>query len=377
MQWNPGALDEMIREMEEQYERDEPKRRAEAAQREVEIARRASLHPTERLAEDGVKLRQKIESNDDMIAVLEVSLSARAVCRAGDCFFAPRTHIQDEFRIRVEGVRSEFDPAHYRTKHYYHVLCFEAMMDLDEMIPSGKFVCDAGETWGLLVRKWFQHRGRINQKVLVDYIKEREEWDKKHYAGLSPALIRALFADTERRGADDGTEGISSSSASVPETTVASRKEDGSPVLRQYVTDEGWVSLFLLLRRPEIEAGRMHFMQDPRRPFMLQAVDPWSDAYERVEVEEYGPKTEEEASMEIERQRKRQDEKQEMMRRVWEIGHRPATEVPDSLDPDDDDSEAAEGAGEGHKRRRSHSDGEESEEKRRKIHGGEDIGGEA
>ncbi|KAK3359525.1 hypothetical protein B0T25DRAFT_100945 [Lasiosphaeria hispida] len=358
---------EMIREMDEQYERDEPKRRAEAAQREAEITRRASLHPTERLAEDGVKLRQKIESNDDMIAVLEVSRSARAGCRAGDCFYAPRIHIQDEFRIRVEGVRGEFDPAHFRTKHYYHVLCFEAMMDLGEIIPSGKFVCDAGETWGLLVRKWFQHRGRINEKVLVEYIKEREEWDKKHSGGFSPALIRALFANTERRGADDGTEGIASSSASVPETTVASRKEDGSPVLREYEIDEGWVSLFFLLRLPEIGAGRIHFMQDPRRPFMLQAVDPWPDAYERVEAEEYGPKTEEEVSMEIERQRNRQDEKQETMRMVWEIWHRPATEVPDSLDPDDDDAEAAEGAGEGHKRRRSHSDGEESEEKRRKI----------
>lgn len=140
---SPEELREIMREMEEQYERDEPKpraeasqREAEAAQREAEAARRASLHPTERLAEDGAKLRQEIESNDDMIAVLEVSRSARAGCRAGDCFYAPRIHIQDEFRIRVEGVRGEFDPAHYRATHYYHVLCFEAMMDLDEMIPS-------------------------------------------------------------------------------------------------------------------------------------------------------------------------------------------------------------------------------------------------
>jgi len=176
-------------------------------------------------------------------------------------------------------------------------------MDLDEMIPSGKFVCSAGETWGLLVRKWFQHRGRINEKVLVEYIKEREEWDEKHYGGLSPALIRALFADTERRHAGDGVEGIASSSASVPETAVVSWKEDGSPILRDYSTDENWVNLFSLLRLPEIGAGRMDFMQDPRRPFMFQAVDPWPDAYERVEAEGYGLKTEEEVSMEIERQR--------------------------------------------------------------------------
>jgi hypothetical protein len=377
-----------MRETKEKIERDEPKRRAEDAQREeaedaqreAEIARRASLHPTKRLAEDGVTLRQEIESCDDTIAVLEVSRSTRASCRAGDdCFYASRIRaIQDEFRIRVEGVRGRFDPAHYRAKHYYHVLCFEAMMDLEEMIPSGKFVCDSDENWGLLVRKWFQHRGRINEKVLVEYIKEREEWNEKHhYGGLSPALIRALFASPERRSADDGTEGISSSSALAPEATVASREEDGSPVLRDYVTDEGWVSLFFLLRLPGIWAGRMQFMQDPRQPFRIQAVDPWPDAYERVEAVQYGPKTEEEASMEIEQQQNRQDEKQETMREVWDIWHPPATEVLDSLDPDDDDAKAAEGAGEGHKRRRSHSDGEESEEKRRKIQGGEDIEGEA
>jgi len=211
----------------------------------------------------------------------------------------------------------------------------------------------------------------------VEYIKEREEWDEKHYGGLSPALIRALFADTERRHAGDGVEGIASSSASVPETAVVSWKEDGSPILRDYSTDENWVSLFSLLRLLEIGAGRMDFMQDPRRPFMFQAVDPWPDAYERVEAEGYGPKTEEEVSMEIERQRNRQDKKQETMRMIWEIWHRPVTKVSYFLDPDDDDAEPVEGAGESHKRRYSHSDGEESEEKRRKVQGGEDIGGEA
>lgn len=227
------------------------------------------------------------------------------------------------------------------------------------------------------MRKWFQHGGRINEKVLVEYIREREEWDKNHPGGLSLALIRAAFAATERRGADDGSEGTASSSASGPETTVASRNEDGPPILRDHVIDGGWVSLFVLLRRPEIKAGRMHFMQDPRRPFMFQTVDPWPDAYERVEAKEYGPKTEEEVRVEVERQRNRQDKKQETMRMVWEVWHRPATEVPDSLDPEDDDAEPAQDAGEGHKRRRSHFDGEESEDKRRKVQGGEDIGGEA
>lgn len=144
-------------------------------------------------------------------------------------------------------------------------------------------------------------RGRINLRMLVKYMQELEEWDKHYYEGLSPALIRTPFADTERWGADDGIEGLKSSSASVPKTTVASRKEYGPPVLQNYVTDKGWVSLSILLQCPEIQIGRIRFMQKSRRPFMLQAVDLWPDADERIEAEEYGPKTEEEVRMEIER----------------------------------------------------------------------------
>ena len=138
---------DIFRQVREREERDEPRRRPEAAEREAEISRRASLHPIERLAEDGVKLRKQIESNYDMVAVLEVSRSARAGCRAGDCFYGHRDHsIQDEFRIRVENVRGEWD--YYRNMHYYHVLCFEAMMDLEDMIPARKFLCDGNQNWG-------------------------------------------------------------------------------------------------------------------------------------------------------------------------------------------------------------------------------------
>lgn len=98
----------------------------------------------------------------------------------------------------MEGVQGEFKPVYYHAQHYYHVLCFKAIMDLDKMIPLGKFICSVSVTWGLLIRKWFQYRGWINKKVLVEYIKEREEWDKKHYGRLSLALIKALFTDTKR-----------------------------------------------------------------------------------------------------------------------------------------------------------------------------------
>lgn len=131
----------------EEYERDAPKRKSQEAQQQAEATRRASLHPTERLAEDGAKLRQVIDSNDDMLAVLEVSRSTEARCRAGsDCFYAPRIEIENELRIRVEGVRGE--RKYYRAENYYHVRCFEAMMDLEGMIASGKFVLAAGQGGG-------------------------------------------------------------------------------------------------------------------------------------------------------------------------------------------------------------------------------------
>jgi hypothetical protein len=81
------------------------------------------------------------------------------------------------------------------------------------------------------------------------------------------------FVDTERRDIVDRTDGIASSSASVPETTVSSWKEDGPPVLEEYLIDEG-CSLFFLLRLPELGAGWMHLMQDPRRVFHDAGIGP-------------------------------------------------------------------------------------------------------
>jgi hypothetical protein len=360
----------MVRRLEEEWERDD-------ANREAEIARRASLHPTERLAEDGAELRHQIEFYDDMIAVLEVSRSARASCRADDCFFAPRIAIQDEFRIRVEGVRG--DLMHYRTNHYYHIICFEAMMDVEDMVSSRKFICDGGEEWGLIVRKWFQNWGQIDHEVLVKYIKDREDWERKHFgicAGMPPALRRVLFA-AEKRDVHDGTEGVTSSSASGPETTVTSGKKDDCPVLQHYVSSEPWVGLSLLVRLPEIWAGRMQFMQDPRQPLMWQAIESWPDVYEGLELGEYGPRTEEEVNMEIEQHQQRLDDKRHLLRLVWEHWHAPAPEVPISSGLGDDDVKLAECVVESRKRSRSHSaDGEESGKKRRKLQGDNDEEGE-
>jgi len=81
---------------------------------EAGAARRAGIHPTERLAEDGAKLQQKIESEPDMAAVLEVSRSHRSRCRANDCFYRDPS-IRDRLHIRVDGVRAGSTPTRWRS----------------------------------------------------------------------------------------------------------------------------------------------------------------------------------------------------------------------------------------------------------------------
>jgi hypothetical protein len=247
------------------------------------------------------------------------------------------------------------------------------MMDVDDMVPSKKFVCDGGEGWGLIVRKWFQHRGRIKYQVLVEYIKNREDWEKKHCGGMSPAVLKALVA-ADQRDVHDGTGAIASSSSSGPETTGNSGKEDDSPVLQDYVMNELWVGLSYLLRLPEIWAEGMQLIQHPRQPLMLQAVDPWRDVHEGLELEEYRPRTEEEVNMETKQDQQRLDGKRYVLRMVWEKWHAPMTEVPVSSRLVDDDELLAEGVVEGHKRSRSQS--ADRGDKRQKIQGDDDAEGE-
>jgi len=306
----------------------------------AENARRASLHPTERLAEDGAKLLQEIESNDDMVAVLEASRSARAGCRASDCFYYRRDRaIQDEFRIRLENVRGELD--HYRTKHYYHVLCFEAMMDLEGMIPARKFLCDPNHNWGLIVRKWFEHRGRIDPKVLVEFIKEREGWEKKQHGGIPLTLVNSVNGP--------------------------SKEKDTGPVLGDFVTSRPCELLVSLLQLSEIEAGRMQFISHPSRPFMLQGFG-WPGVDRSIEGEAYGPKTEEEVRIELEQQQEWQDEKREILRDGWDYWQSPTDESPGTSVAGDDETEPEATTADTHKRGRSMSaDGEEKGSKRQKV----------
>ncbi len=81
---------------------------------------------------DGDKLRQKIETDDEMVVALEIPASLRAKCRAKeDCLYIRANSytanaITDDYRICVHGVENE--DWFGRTKHYYHVSCFSSWL---------------------------------------------------------------------------------------------------------------------------------------------------------------------------------------------------------------------------------------------------------
>lgn len=151
---------------------------------EAESARRQALSPKERLREDGDQLRQKIEADPEMIVVLEMSRSQRARCRANnDCAYAQArassgNTITTSYRIRVDGV----DNIDWfgKTKHYYHLLCFERMVDLKGLLREKFKMGGPYGRWGLMVEDWFKHSGRIDVDKIAAFLEEYAAYEEKH-----------------------------------------------------------------------------------------------------------------------------------------------------------------------------------------------------
>jgi hypothetical protein len=160
--------------------------------RVAESERRLNLGPMERLREDGEKLRSKILSHEDMLVTFEESRSARARCRAeDDCIYVQAgvptgRAITTECRIRVDGVKDLM--FWLPTTHYYHVACFNQMVDLLELIPA-KFRLDHQTPWGILIRKWYEHHGHVDLNKLTTYIEAFKAYDEKK-SEFSSELIK-------------------------------------------------------------------------------------------------------------------------------------------------------------------------------------------
>jgi len=206
--------------------------------------RRENLDPVERLREDGQELQGEILSDQDMLVTFEYSRSARARCRADrDCLHVlaevpTETTIIDKFRIRIDGVN---DPSFWRpTTHYYHILCFNHMVDLEDLLPA-KFQLDRQTTWGLLVRKWFEHKGCINLDKLATYIEAFKAYDEKRLDFSTEWIdwsIRHHPCEADR------------ATCACPPRPEPPEK----PVLKDYVTgEEGRCSLDDVVNHPNVD----------------------------------------------------------------------------------------------------------------------------
>lgn len=200
---------------------------------EAEQERRRNLGFLDRLREDGQKLRQEIENNPAMTAFLEVSRSERARCRArDDCIYAQKNiargeTITTDFRIRVEGAMdlSFWAPA----KHYYHIECFDWMVDLKELIPENMKLEE--RNWGLMVRKWFEHRGKIDLAKIDTYIEEHKAFEEEYERANPNRMPRDM--QWWLSGHSDCAKGEAGCSHPLPPHLA------GTPILKDYVLENG------------------------------------------------------------------------------------------------------------------------------------------
>lgn len=147
---------------------------------EAESNRRKALSPLERLREHGQKLQQQIETDDEMLAVLEKSVSDRANCRAKkDCLYGPRYHyfpfaITDKYRICLHGVENL--DWFGRRKNYYHIRCFSHMVDVPALIPSKLKLNGGPERWPVMVQEWYQHQGRFDMDKVAAFLEDYDAY---------------------------------------------------------------------------------------------------------------------------------------------------------------------------------------------------------
>lgn len=219
------------------------KRSAEARDRGTEQTQRRILRPEERLEQRGVALRAEIRNNPDMIAFLEISRSKRAQCRAKeDCFYFRNNaecgkFIWSDARICVEV--PEYQLMGWGSKQYYHVQCISCMISPEDLIPD-KFMLEG--SWGLMVRKWYQHKGCVDLDNIAAYIgrykayeKKVVDWDEKY----------ADWSLHHRRHCKDGSDPATCGCPPAPNAP-------DKPVLQNYTTGQKKVELWEVMLHDDV-----------------------------------------------------------------------------------------------------------------------------
>ena len=151
---------------------------------DAEEKRRSRLPLEEKMAENGHELQRRLEQDPEIRMLLQPSppgLMGKAQCRARDCLFEDRslrqeTRIMDDYRIALVS----------HAREYFHVSCLEQMLDLSSLAPT-RFMLDKESyrwndgwpwTWGLMLRLWFEHGGRIDLAKVKAYLKSYKEFEK-------------------------------------------------------------------------------------------------------------------------------------------------------------------------------------------------------
>lgn len=165
------------------------------------------LTPDEKIIEEGERLKRILDEDSTSVFWLEQiprQHIAEGKCEAKFCSIS--WAVGDVYRITVESVLwSPFGPS-YR---FFHVECFEKIVpDLPSLAPERFKLYDRPrgifgdiDTWGVMLRKWFEHSGCINLGRIAEYIDayrdyEEKRWEFKayHFERFSPEEARDELA---------------------------------------------------------------------------------------------------------------------------------------------------------------------------------------
>lgn len=214
----------------------------------IEEERRSRLTQEERMAEDGRKLQRRLEE-DAATLTLQPSPPGhmrRAHCRASECLIANASPtgdslIMSDYRIVFVSYQLE----------YFHISCLEKMVELSSLAPS-RFKLDTDSyrwnggrpwTWGLMLRKWFQHSGCVDIAKIAEYIDTYDTF-KAELEDFSTPHIEWQLTHLNQCTVDRG----SCRCPPKPECRVS------SPTLENYKTgDTRACSISEVLRHPYVE----------------------------------------------------------------------------------------------------------------------------
>lgn len=215
------------------------------------------------MAEDGQEIQRRLMREPTTTILLQPSPPrhmGRAQCRAGECLIAdtsPRYEgrIVDNYRIVLVSDDRE----------YFHISCLEKMIRLPSLAPS-RFKLDTEcyrwnndwpWTWGLMLRKWFEHSGCVDLTKIAEYIDAYDTFQRAN-GDFSTKYVERQLTHLRECTADPGSCGC----PPEPKVPMESTLED-------YKTEKE-CSIGGVLRHPYVErlASKI-LVQGPSHPSIL------------------------------------------------------------------------------------------------------------